>query len=101
MQRMTTCSPVAFNDIKRLARSMPADDLEAQDLVPDIFVAAIGFLAKHTRSRAPSLAALPVITWRSRLVTVMAGPWSSRSSLSDQRPLQRRLGSPRISPAQS
>ena len=41
-----------------------------------IFVAAIGFWAKHTRSRAQSLAALPVITWRLRLVTVMAGLWS-------------------------
>jgi hypothetical protein len=51
-----------------------------------IFVAAIRFLgqahtlarfwAKHTRSRAQSLAALPVITWRLRLVTVMAGLWS-------------------------
>ena len=80
---MVTCSPVAFNDIKRLARSMPADGLEAQDVVPPrcgcwvarmaIFVAAIGFGAKHTRSRAPSLDALPVITWRLRLVTVMAG----------------------------
>src|SRR5262249_54676060 len=28
------CSPVAFNDIKHLARSMPADGLEAQDVVP-------------------------------------------------------------------
>src|SRR5262249_18283736 len=27
-------SPVAFNDIKHLARSMPADGLEAQDVVP-------------------------------------------------------------------
>ena len=55
-------SPVAFNDIKRLARSMPADGLEAQDVVPPrcgcwvahmaIFVAAIGFWAKHKRSRA-------------------------------------------------
>ena len=83
---MVSCSPVAFNDIKDLARSMPADGLEAQDVVPQrcgcwvarmaIFVAAIGFWAKYTRSRAPSLAALPVITWRSRLVTVMAGLWS-------------------------
>src|SRR5262245_58751898 len=59
---MLSCSPVAFNDIKRLARSMPADGLEAQDVVPPrcgcwvahmaIFVAAIGFWAKHKRSRA-------------------------------------------------
>jgi len=55
---------------------MPADGLEAQDVVRAIFVAAIGFWAKHTRSRAPSLAALLVITWRLRLVTVMAGLWS-------------------------
>ena len=76
-KRMVACSPVAFNDIKHLARSMPADGLEAQDVVPPrcgcwvarmaIFVAAIGFGAKHTRSRAPSLATLPVITWRLRL----------------------------------
>jgi hypothetical protein len=38
-----------------------------------VFVAAIGFWAKHTRSRAPARAALLVITWRLRLVTVMAG----------------------------
>ena len=82
-EQSVPCSPVAFNDIKHLARLMPADGLEAQDVVPPrcgcwvahmaIFVAAIGFWAKHTRSRAPSLAALPVITWRLRLVTVMAG----------------------------
>src|SRR5262249_59689509 len=52
-ERMISCSPVAFNDIKHLARSMPADGLEAQDVVPPrcgcwvahmaIFVAAIGF----------------------------------------------------------
>src|SRR5262245_26849208 len=29
-----SCSPVAFNDIKHLTRSMPADGLEAQDVVP-------------------------------------------------------------------
>ena len=61
-ERMISCSPVSFNDIKHLARSMPADGLEAQDVVPPrcgcwvahiaIFVAAIGFWAKHTRSRA-------------------------------------------------
>ena len=33
-QLANTCSPVSFNDIKRLARSMPADGLEAQDVVP-------------------------------------------------------------------
>ena len=38
-----------------------------------IFLSRRCFLVKHTRSRAPSLAALPVITWRSRLVAVMAG----------------------------
>src|SRR5262245_60366114 len=57
---------------------MPADGLEAQDVGPPrcgcwvahmaIFVAAIGFWAKHTRSRE--------ITRRLRLVTVMAGLWS-------------------------
>src|SRR5262249_41011172 len=59
------CSPVVFNDIKHLARSMPADGLEAQDVVPPrcgcwvahmaIFVAAIGFFGKtHTLARALS-----------------------------------------------
>jgi len=86
VQSMITCSPVAFNDIKHLARSMPADGLEAQDVVPghfrrgDRFLGKIHtlarFWAKYTRSRAPSLAALPVITWRLRLATVMAGLWS-------------------------
>ena len=33
-ERMVSCSPVVFNDIKYLARSMPADGLEAQDVVP-------------------------------------------------------------------
>jgi len=33
-ERMVSCSPVSFNDIKHLARSMPADGLEAQDVVP-------------------------------------------------------------------
>jgi len=65
-ERMISCSPVAFNDIKHLARSMPADGLEAQDVGPPrcgcwvahiaiFFVAAIGFWAKHTRSRANSI----------------------------------------------
>jgi hypothetical protein len=31
---MITSCTVAFNDIKHLARSMPADGLEAQDIVP-------------------------------------------------------------------
>jgi hypothetical protein len=31
---MVSCSPVAFNDVKHLARSVPADGLEAQDVVP-------------------------------------------------------------------
>src|SRR5262245_46941926 len=80
------CSPVAFNDIKHLARSLPADGLEAQDVVPPrcgcwvarmaIFSSRRCFWAKHTRSRPPSLAAPPVITWRLRLATVMAGLWS-------------------------
>jgi len=80
VQRMITFCTVAFNDIKRLARTMPADGLEAQDVVhvvPGHFRRGDRFfLAKHTRSRAPSLAALPVITWRLRLATVMAGLWS-------------------------
>ena len=86
VERMASYSPVALNDIKHLARSMPADGLEAQDVVPghfrrgDRFLGKIHtlarFWAKYTRSRAPSLAALPVITWRLRLATVMAGLWS-------------------------
>src|SRR5262249_12465767 len=87
VQRMVSCSSVSLNDIKHLARSMPADGLEARDVVPPrcgCWVAHHGhfrrgdsvFWAKHTRSRAQSLAALPVITWRLRLGTVMAGVWS-------------------------
>src|SRR5262249_9000401 len=34
VELMVPCSPVVFNDIKHLARSMPADGLEAQDVVP-------------------------------------------------------------------
>jgi len=34
VQGKATCSPVAFNDIKHLNRSMPADGLEAQDVAP-------------------------------------------------------------------
>src|SRR5262245_41699918 len=34
VESMVPCSPVAFNDIKHLGRSMPADGLEAQDVVP-------------------------------------------------------------------
>jgi hypothetical protein len=60
--RQSPCCPRRFNGIKHLARSMPANGFEAQDVVPPrcgcwvvrmaIFVAAIGFGAKHTRSRA-------------------------------------------------
>src|SRR6516162_3009474 len=32
-EQLSTCSPVDFNDIKHLARSIPADGLEAQDVV--------------------------------------------------------------------
>src|SRR5262249_58181450 len=51
VQRMFYCSPVAFNDIKHLARSMPADGLEAQDVVAGHLRRGDCFLAKHTRSR--------------------------------------------------
>jgi len=55
MQRMVACSPVAFNDIKHLARSMPADGLEAQDVVPGHFRRGDRFLGKaHTLARAIS-----------------------------------------------
>jgi hypothetical protein len=33
-RRMLICSSVSMNDFKHLARSMPADGLEAQDVVP-------------------------------------------------------------------
>ena len=56
-------SPVAFNDIKHLARSMPADGFEAQDVVPPrcgcwvahmaIFSSRDWFLGKaHTLARS-------------------------------------------------
>jgi hypothetical protein len=58
---------VAFNDIKRLARSMPADGLEAQDVVPPRcgcwgcphghFRRGYRFLGKaHTLARCPDAA---------------------------------------------
>src|SRR5262245_18050383 len=34
VERIVSCSPVAFNDIKHLARSRPADGPQAQDVVP-------------------------------------------------------------------
>jgi len=47
--------PVAFNDIKHLGRSMPADGLEAQDVVPCHFRRGNRFLGKaHTLARALS-----------------------------------------------
>ena len=53
---------------------MPADGLEAQDVVPprcDCWVAHKAIFSSRplvfARSRAPSPAALPVITWRLRL----------------------------------
>src|SRR5262245_19560767 len=51
VERMVPCSPVTFNDIKHLARSMPADGLEAQDVVPDHFRCGDRFLGKaHARA---------------------------------------------------
>jgi len=56
------CSPVAFNDIKHLARSMPADGLEAQDAVPHAAARAgpprpafPGFFAGAGRPLLPSM----------------------------------------------
>src|SRR5262249_34241980 len=51
VERMITCSPVAFNDIKHLARSMPADDLEAQDVVPPR-CATLVHIPIHAQGRA-------------------------------------------------
>ena len=62
VQRMDTYCTVAFNDIKHLARSMPADGLKAQDVVPPrcgcwvariaIFSSRRWFLGKaHTLAR--------------------------------------------------
>jgi hypothetical protein len=49
---LVSCSPVAFNNIKHLARSMPADGLEAQDVVPGHFRRGDRFLGKaHTLAR--------------------------------------------------
>src|SRR5215472_11441845 len=60
-RELTDCPAISMGDGGHSLRHMA------------IFVAAIGFWAKHTRSRASSLAALPVISWRLRLVRVMAG----------------------------
>ena len=50
-----TCSLVAFNDIKHLARLIPAHGLEAQDVVPRHFRRGDRFLGKiHTLARALS-----------------------------------------------
>src|SRR5262245_50725133 len=46
----------------RRQATAPRSQLEGQARVRAMFVAAIGFFSKHTRSRAPSLAALLVIT---------------------------------------
>jgi hypothetical protein len=52
VERIAYCSPVVFNDIKHLARSMPADGLKAQDVVPGHFRRGDRFLGKaHTLAR--------------------------------------------------
>src|SRR6516162_6219359 len=51
------CSPVAFNDIKHLTRSMPADGLEAQDVVPPrcgCWVAHKASICPHFHMRGPA-----------------------------------------------
>ena len=63
VERMISCSPVSFNDIKHLARSMPADGLEAQDVVPPrcgcwvahiaIFSSRRSVFGQSTHARAP------------------------------------------------
>src|SRR5215831_17905352 len=77
-RRGSTCSPVAPNDIKHLARSMPADGLEAQDVAargqrPDS--AADQYLPafSHARARSPShpsLILLRLFRWASCVVVV-------------------------------
>src|SRR5262249_10872787 len=59
VERIVPYSPVALNDIKHLARSMPADGLEAQDVVPPRcgFWAMPGRRAQHSqhfRMRGPA-----------------------------------------------
>src|SRR5262245_5881879 len=52
VERTAICSPVA-NDIKDLARSMPADGLEAQDVVPGDFRRGDRFWqSTHARARS-------------------------------------------------
>src|SRR5262249_34215718 len=55
-RHVVTCSPVAFNDSKHLARSMPADGLEAQDVVPPrcgCWVAHKPSICRHFHMRGP------------------------------------------------
>src|SRR6516225_6041535 len=50
------CSPAAFNDIQHLTRSMPADGLEAQDVVPPrcgCWVAHKPSICRHFHMRGP------------------------------------------------
>src|SRR5262249_2099928 len=70
--RTSICSQVAFNDIKHLTRSMPADGLEAQDVVPP----RCGWVAhkpsilpafSHARARQPSQLSLISLAFLSRV----------------------------------
>src|SRR5262249_13920905 len=68
-----SCSSVAFNDIKHLTRSMPADCLEAQDVVPPrcgCWVAhkpSICLAFSHARARQPSQLSLISLAFLSRV----------------------------------
>src|SRR6516164_6374088 len=70
---MDTYCTVAFNDIKHLARSMPADGLKAQDVVPPrcgCWVAhkpSICRAFSHARARQPSQLSLISLAFLSRV----------------------------------
>src|SRR6516165_2132086 len=79
----SVCSTVAFNDIKHLTRSMPADGLEAQDVVPPrcgCWVAhkpSICRAFSHARARQPSQLSLISLAFLSRVEEI----WAARGSI--------------------
>src|SRR6516165_5486694 len=80
---MDTYCTVAFNDIKHLARSMPADGLKAQDVVPPrcgCWVAhkpSICRAFSHARARQPSQLSLISLAFLSRVEEI----WAARGSI--------------------
>jgi hypothetical protein len=115
VQRRGTSCTGAFSDIKHLARSMPADGLEAQDIVPPRcgrwgcphgpFSSRRSVFLGKLRTLAPALSRCCACNHLEiAVVTVMAGLWSVAAeavvracltSIGIVRVLLRRLGLPR------